>query len=121
MAQPEGHAARIPRDIIDTVRYHLAVEECGVVMVVHLYRIGGVGTEVVPSERAKQLILLGVYAEYGNTILLTLPSQLLNLLELLITQFEVYLRQSLDRLATGISFRPDDLPDNVEAYEMSCL
>lgn len=116
VAQPEGHVARIPRDIVDAVGHHLAVGERGVVMVIHLHWLSGVCTAVVPPVRAKQLLLLGVHAEYGNAISLTFPSQLLNLPELLITQFAVCHRQSLDRLAAGISFSLDDLPDSVEAY-----
>lgn len=116
MAHAEGHVASVPARVIDAMRYHLSVGERGVVMVVHLHRLSGVGTAVVPSEIAKHLLLLRVHAEYGNTCLFARSSQLLNIAELFVTEFALCHGQGLYRLAAGISLGTDDLPDDIEAY-----
>lgn len=116
MAYAEGHVSSVPACVVDAMRYHLSVGERGVVMVVHLHRLSGVGTAVVPSEIAKHLLLLRVHAEYGNACLFARSSQLLNIAELFVTVFALCHGQGLYRLAAGISLGTDDLPDDIEAY-----
>ena len=116
VAYPEGHVTRIPLDVVDAVGHHLAVGERGVVVVVYLHGLGGIGTAAVPPKWAKEFLFLRVHAEYGDTVLLTVYSQLLNLFELFVTQLTVCHRQCLYRLAASISFGLDNLPDSVKAY-----
>lgn len=116
MAYPEGHVTRIPLDIVDAVGHHLAVGERGIVVVVYLHGLGGIGTATVPPERAKEFLFLRVHAEYGNTVLLTVCSQLLNLFELLVTQLTVCHWQCLYRLASGVPLCLYDLPDGIGTY-----
>ena len=116
VALPEGHVAGIPHDIVYAMRYHLAVGERGVVMVVHLDGFSAVGCPVVTSERTKEFLLLRVHAEQGSARFLTPFPQLLYVIELLVTQLAVSHRQSLYGLALGVPFCPNNLPDGIEAY-----
>lgn len=116
VATPKGHVASVSVDIVDAVRYHLAVGECGVVMVVHFYRLRAVGRTVVTSKRAKEFLLLRVHAENRDTLLRTFFPQLLYMLELLISQLAVSHRQCLYGLASGVPFCLYNLPDGIEAY-----
>ena len=116
VALPEGHVASIPHDIVDAVRNHLSVGECGIVMVVHLYRFGSVGCPIVTSERTKEFLLLRVHAKQGSARFLTPFPQLLYVIELLVAQLAVSHRQSLYGLASGVPFCLYNLPDGIEAY-----
>ena len=116
VAHTEGHIACIPVDIVDTMRYHLAVGERGIVVVVHFHRLCAVGSSVVTSERAEKLFLLRVHAEQGSPRFLTPFPQLLNIFELFVAPFAISHRQSLYGLASGVPFCLYNLPDGIEAY-----
>lgn len=115
VAHTEGHVASIPADIVDAMRHHLAVRECGVVMIVHLYRFCAVGSAVITSERAKDFFLLRVHAENRDALLCTFLPQLLNILELFVASFAISHRQGLYRLASGVALSLYNLPDGIEA------
>mgnify|MGYP007069859747 FL=1 len=112
----EGHVASISVDIVDAVRHHLAVGECGIVMVVHLDGFSAVGCPVVTSEQTEEFLLLRVHTENRDALLSTFLPQPLYILELLITQFAVSHRQGLHRFASGVPFCLYNLPDGIEAY-----
>ena len=116
VAHAEGHVASVPTRIVDAMRHHLAVGERGIVMVVDFYRLCAVGRAVVPSERAKEFLLLCVHAEYGYAVFQTVFPQLLNFPELLIAQLAVRHRQGLYGLASGVPFCRYDLPDSMETH-----
>ena len=58
VAHSKGHVARVPRDIVDAVRHHFAIGECGIVVVVDLYGLGSIGCAVVTPIWAKQFCLV---------------------------------------------------------------
>ena len=116
VAHSKGHIAGIPHDIVDAVRHHLAVGERGIVMVVHLDGFSAVGSSVVTSERAKDLLFLRVHAEYGSACFLTPFTQLLNILELFVAPLAISHRQSLYRLASGVPLGLYNLPNGIETY-----
>ena len=116
VAHSKGHIAGIPHDVVDAMRHHLSVGECGVVMVVHLDRFCAVGCSVVTSERAKDFLFLRVHAEQRSARLLTPFTQLFNILELLVAPVAISHRQSLYRLASGVPLSLYNLPDGIEAY-----
>ena len=116
MADTESHVACIPVHVVYAIRHHLAVGECGIVVVVDLYDLCRICSAVVTPVRAKQFLFLRVNAEYWDTVLLTVFPQLLYLLELLVAQLAVSHWQGLHRLAAGVPFCLDDLPDGVETY-----
>ena len=121
VALPEGHVASIPVDIVDTMRYHLAVRERGIVMVVHFNRLCAVGCAVVTPERTEDFLLLRVHAQQGSTRLLTPFPQLLTNFELFVAPLAISHRQSLYRLAPCVPLIPYDLPDGIEAYRYMVL
>ena len=51
-----SHVASIYVDIVDTMRYHLAVGEREIVMIVPLHRLCAVCNAVVTPERAKDFV-----------------------------------------------------------------
>ena len=116
MAHAEGHVASVPAHIVDAMRHHLAVGERGVVVVVYLYGLGSICCSVVTPERAKEFLLLRVHAENRDTLRRTFLPQLLYILELLVAQLTLCHWQSLYRLASGITFCLNNLPDGIEAY-----
>ena len=116
VAHSKGHIAGILHDIVDAVRHHLAVGERGIVMVVHLDGFSAVGSSVVTSERAKDLLFLRVHAEYGSACFLTPFTQLLNILELFVAPLAISHRQSLYRLASGVPLGLYNLPNGIETY-----
>ena len=116
VATPKGHVASVSVDIVDAMRHHLAVGERGIIMVVHLYRLGAVGGSVVTSEQTKDLLLLRVHAEQWSSRFLTPFPQLLNNFELFVAPLAIRHRQGLYRFASGIPLNLYDLPDGIEAY-----
>ena len=116
VAYSESHVASVPVDIIDAMRYHLAVGERGIVMVVHLDGFSAISCSVVTSERAEDFLLLGVHAQQGSTRLLTPFPQLFNNFELLVAPLAISHRQGLYRLAPCVPLIPYDLSDGIEAY-----
>ena len=116
VANSEGHVTGVPHDIIDAIRYHLAIGECGVVVVVDLYGFRCVGCAVVMPEWTKQFLLLRVNAEYGYAVLLTVLPVLFYDFELLVPLLTVSHRQGLYRLTSGVAFSLDDLPDGEQTY-----
>ena len=71
MAHSESHVASVPIDIIDAMRHHLAVGECGVIVVIHLYGLSAIGSAAVTPERSEQFLFLRVNAEHRYAVLLT--------------------------------------------------
>ena len=116
VALPEGHVAGIPHDIVYAMRYHLAIGECGIVMVVHLDGFSAVGCPVVTSERAEEFLLLRVHTENRDALLRTFPTQPLYILELLVAPLAISHRQGLYGLASGVPLCLYNLPDGIEAY-----
>ena len=116
VAHAEGHVAGLPADIVDAMRYHLAVGERGIVVVIHFHRLCAVGSSVVTPERTEDFFFLRVHAEQGSARFLTPFPQLLYVIELLIAPLAIGHRQSLYGLAPGISFSLHNLPDGIEAY-----
>lgn len=116
VAYSKGHIAGVPHDIIDAIRHHFAIGECGIVVVVDLYGLSRVCRAVVTPVWAKQFLFLRINAEYGNAMLLAVFPQLLYILELLVAQLAVSHRQGLYRLTSGVAFCLDDLPDGVQTY-----
>ena len=116
VAHTEGHVASIPVDIVDSMWYHLAFGECGIVVVIHFHGFYAVGCTVITPELAEKFFLLRVHAQQGSTRLLTPFPQLLNILELFIAPIAISHRQGLHGFASGVPFCPNDLPDGIEAY-----
>lgn len=116
VALPKGHVASIPHNIVDAVRYHLAVRERGIVMVVHLDGFSAVGSPVVTSERTEEFLLLRVHTENRDALLRTFLTQPFYIPELLVAQLAVSHRQCLYGLASGVPFYLYNLPDGIEAY-----
>ena len=116
VAYSKGHVTSVPRDVIDTVRYHLSIGKGGIVMVVDLYRFCSIGCAVVTPVWAEQFLFLRVNTEYWYTVLFAVSPQLLNDLELFVAQLAVCHGQGLHRLAASVALCLDDLPDGIEAY-----
>lgn len=116
VAHTESHVPCIPAHIVYTMRHHLAVGKCGIVMVVDLYWLCAVGRTVVTSERAKEFLLLRVHTNDGDAILCTFLPNPLYVPELFIAQLAVCHRQGLYGLAPGVPLDRHDLPDSIEAY-----
>lgn len=116
VAHTESHVASVPAHIVYTMRHHLTVSKCGIVMVVDLYRLGAVDRTVVTSERAKEFLLLRVHANDGDAMLCTFLPNPLYVPELFIAQLAVRHRQCLYGLAPGVPLGLYDLPDCIETY-----
>ena len=116
VALPEGHVASIPVDIVNTMRYHLAVGERGIVMVVHLDGFSAISRSVVTSERTKDFLFLRVHTEYRSARFLAPFPQLLNIFKLFVAPLAISHRQGLYRLASGVALSLYYLPDGIEAY-----
>ena len=116
VAHSESHVASVPVDIIDAMRYHLAVGERGIVMVVHLDGFSAISCSVVTSEQTEDFLFLRVHAEQGSARFLTPFPQLLNIFELFVAPLAISHRQGLYRLAPCVPLILYDLSDGIEAY-----
>ena len=121
VANSEGHVTGVPLDIIDAIRHHLAIGECGIVVVVDFYGFSSVGRAVVTPEGVQQFLLLRVNAEYGYAVLLAVLPVPFYDFELLVPLLTVSHWQGLHGLAASVAFCPDDLPDGVQTYVYTVL
>ena len=116
VARPECQVAGVLPDIVDAVGHQLSFGERGIVMVGYFHGLSCVGAAVVSPEVAEEFLLLCVGAEHGNPLSLAFLPQLLDFAELFVSQLAVRHGECLYRLAAGVPFSLDDLPDGVEAH-----
>ena len=116
VADSESHISRVSGHIIDAMRYHLAIGERGIVVVICLHWLRGIGTAAILPEVSEDFLLLCVHAEDRDSLFLALLPEPLNVPELLVTQFTVCHRKALQGLAACIALHLYDLAYGIEAY-----